>query len=205
MEDREMVKKIIKSFPKKLEMFNNERKLFYLSKEEAEDNEAQLSNDEETFDNFKQVEAAVEMMPTLENLLYNLEAANSRPSKALKFIQRLAIDADKVIQVQATYNYSTFVQAFTKAKDPRNIRENIETFMQHTQLLVDNNIESRTILLTMLSKLTAIKCHDFGIKCFYTLRDFLSGGQELEALVIEQLNHHVMKIISEANSKDIPI
>jgi len=37
-------------------------------------------------------------MPTLENLLYNLEAANSHPNKALKFLEQLYNDAEKIKQ-----------------------------------------------------------------------------------------------------------
>ena len=100
MEDITVVKKIVKSFPKNLELFNNERKLFYLDQIEAEEYLAQLTDDDdEEIGNGQQVEAVVQMMPTLENLLFNLEAANSRPSKALQFLQLLAIDADKIIRV----------------------------------------------------------------------------------------------------------
>lgn len=38
-------------------------------------------------------------MPTLENLLFNLEAANSHPNKALTFLSLLYSDADKIRQV----------------------------------------------------------------------------------------------------------
>lgn len=41
-------------------------------------------------------------MPTLENLLYNLEAANSHPNKALWFLKQLYSDADKIKNVQKT-------------------------------------------------------------------------------------------------------
>ncbi len=57
--------------------------------------------------------------------------------------------------------------------------------MQHAQLLVDNHFELRDIILSILSKLTSIRCHDFGVKCFYTLRDLMVAGKELEAQVME--------------------
>ena len=53
--------------------------------------------------------------------------------------------------------------------------------MQHAQLLVDNHFELRSIILSILSKLTVIRSHDFGVKCFYTLRDLMVAGNELEA------------------------
>lgn len=40
-------------------------------------------------------------MPTLENLLYNLEAANSHPNKALTYLKKLYEDADKIKHMQA--------------------------------------------------------------------------------------------------------
>ena len=119
-------------------------------------------------------------MPTLEHLLYNLEAANSHPNRALEFLKQLYVDADKIKQAQATQTQSVFIQSFTKAKDTHTIKENIETFMQHAQLLVDNHFELRNIILSILSKLTIIKSHDFGVKCFYTLRDLMVAGKELE-------------------------
>lgn len=77
--------------------------------------------------------------------------------------------------------------------------------MQHAQLLVDNHFELRDIILSILSKLTSIRCHDFGVKCFYTLRDLMVAGKELEAQVMEQLNQNVIKEISEMNSDEIPV
>ena len=69
--------------------------------------------------------------------------------------------------------------------------------MQHAQLLVDNHFELRDTILSILSKLTVIRCHDFGVKCFYTLRDLMVAGKELEAQVMEQLNTNVIKEISK--------
>ena len=127
-------------------------------------------------------------MPTLENLLYNLEAANSHPNKALTYLKKLYEDADKIKHMQAKQSQSVFVQSFTRSKDTHTIRENIETFMQHAQLLVDNHFELRNIILSILSKLTVIRSHEFGVKCFYTLRDLMVAGKELEIQVMEQLN-----------------
>ena len=39
-------------------------------------------------------------MPTLENLLYNLEAANSHPNKALRFLKLLYQDVEKITYMQ---------------------------------------------------------------------------------------------------------
>lgn len=72
---------------------------------------------------------AARVMPTLENLLYNLEAANSHPNQALKFLKLLYQDADKIVLKQETQSNSVFLQSFTKAKDQYTIKENIETFM----------------------------------------------------------------------------
>ena len=56
----------------------------------------------------------------------------------------------------------------------------IETFMQNAQLLVDNHFELRSIILSILSKLTIIKSYEFGVKCFNTLKDLMVAGKELE-------------------------
>ena len=36
------------------------------------------------------------VMPTLEHLLYNLEAANSHPNRALEFLKKLYEDSERV-------------------------------------------------------------------------------------------------------------
>lgn len=52
--------------------------------------------------------------------------------------------------------------------------------MQHAQLLTDNHFELRSIILSILSKLTIIKSYDFGIRCFNTLKDLMVAGREIE-------------------------
>ena len=42
--------------------------------------------------------------PTLENLLRNLESANSHPNRALEFLKQLNVDADKIKQKQKVQN-----------------------------------------------------------------------------------------------------
>lgn len=39
-------------------------------------------------------------LPTLEVLLYNIEAANSHPNKALEFLKELYVDAERISQLQ---------------------------------------------------------------------------------------------------------
>ena len=144
-------------------------------------------------------------MPTLENLLYNLEAANSHPNQALRFLKLLYQDAEKITQQQELQSHSVFLQSFTKAKDQHTIKENIETFMQHAQLLVDNHFELRTIILSILSKLTIIRAHNFGVKCFSTLRDLMVAGKELEMQVMEQLNENVIQNLTQQDRTEIPV
>jgi hypothetical protein len=48
-------------------------------------------------------------------------------------------------------------------------------------LLVDNHFELRSIILSILAKLTIIKSYDFGVRCFNTLKDLMVAGKELEA------------------------
>ena len=51
--------------------------------------------------------------------------------------------------------------------------------MQYAQLLIDNNEEYREIIISFLSQLTIIHTRDFGVKCFYTLRDLMVADDEL--------------------------
>lgn len=207
--DPQINAKIIRGLPQNLEMYNNQKKIYVqgtIAKTPDQDapqadalgGDAGAQGDEE-------VKTGASVMPTLEALLYNLEAANSHPNKALEFLKQLYVDADRIKQVQATQSQSVFVQSFTKAKDTHTIKENIETFMQHAQLLVDNHFELRSIILSILSKLTIIRSHDFGVKCFYTLRDLMVAGAELEEQVMEQLNSNVIKEMNDMNPNEIPV
>jgi len=120
-----------------------------------------------------------ENMPTLDMLCYNLEAANSHPNQALKFLQALYMDAETISGAHES-SISGLEDAFRKGKDTNQIQEMIETFMQNAQLLVDNHFEFRSIILSILSKLTIINCHNFGVRCFNTLKDLMIAGKELE-------------------------
>ena len=57
--------------------------------------------------------------------------------------------------------------------------------MHSAQLLVDNHFELRSIILSILSKLTIVSSHGFGVKCFNTLRDLMVAGKDLEQQVME--------------------
>ena len=100
------------------------------------DQEGAAADDDEQEEAEEVKQQVTQRMPTLENLLYSLEAANSHPNKALTFLKQLYVDADKIKLVQATQSQSVFVQSFTRSKDTHTIRENIETFMQHYQIPV---------------------------------------------------------------------
>jgi len=69
-------------------------------------------------------------------LCYNLEAANSHPSFALDHLKDLAFDVDKISQ-----HLEMVDEYFCKGKDEVEINEMIETFMQNSQLLIDNHYE----------------------------------------------------------------
>ena len=77
--------------------------------------------------------------------------------------------------------------------------------MQNAQLLVDNHFELRSIILSILSKLTIIKSYDFGVRCFNTLKDLMVAGKELEAQVMEQLQKEVIRKLDQRNPEDIPV
>lgn len=123
----------------------------------------------------------------MENLLYNLEAANSHPSSALIHLKQLAKDVDKVVEKLEIAEAN-----FSAGMDETYIDENIETFMQNSQLLIDNHFELQSIMLTVLAKLSIIKFHDFGLHCFNTLTDLMKSGREMENQVINFLKIEVI-------------
>jgi len=138
--------------------------------------------------------------PNLENLLYNLEAANSHPSSALIHLKELAKDVDIVL------DKLEIVEAnFGGSMDNTYIEEAIETFMQNSQLLIDNHFELQNIMLTVLSKLSIIKFHDFGLACFNTLKDLMKAGREMENQVINYLRLEVINKLKQQDPTDIPI
>ena len=55
----------------------------------------------------------------------------------------------------------------------------IETFMQNAMLMIDNHPEMRTIMISVLAKLTCIHQFHFDRKCFNTLKDLMLAGDEL--------------------------
>ena len=123
----------------------------------------------------KMLSQRIQPPPNLENLLYNLEAANSHPSSALIHLKQLAKDVDIVL------DKLEIVEAnFGGSMDNNFIEESIETFMQNAQLLIDNHFELQNIMLTVLSKLSIIKFHDFGLACFNTLKDLMKSGRDME-------------------------
>jgi hypothetical protein len=85
------------------------------------------------------------------------------------------------------------------------IEEAIETFMQNSQLLIDNHFELQNIMLTVLSKLSIIKFHDFGLACFNTLKDLMKAGREMENQVINYLRLEVINKLKQQDPTDIPI
>ena len=77
--------------------------------------------------------------------------------------------------------------------------------MQNAQLLVDSHFDLRSIILSILSKLTIIKVYDFGVKCFNTLKDLMLAGKELNDQVMEQLQKEVIQKLDKRNPEDIPV
>jgi len=65
--------------------------------------------------------------PTLKNLLYSLEAANSHPSSALNHLKQLSKDADRVVE-----KLDLVESMFVSTIDDSQIEEHIETFMQNS-------------------------------------------------------------------------
>ena len=72
--------------------------------------------------------------PSLDKLLYSLEAANSHPSYALDHLKELAEDVDKVVELLHMVD-----ENFAPDKDITEIQDNIYSFMQNSILLIDNH------------------------------------------------------------------
>ena len=71
--------------------------------------------------------------------------------------------------------------------------------------MIDNNDELRNIVLSVLSKLTIIHTHDFGVRCFNLLRDLMVSEKELEDIVRQQVNTNIIQRLNKLPPKDIPI
>ena len=58
--------------------------------------------------------------------------------------------------------------------------------MNDAQILAENESnESKSIILSILAKLTVIKSYDFGIHCFSTLKKIMKSGEEPERFVLD--------------------
>ena len=65
-------------------------------------------------------------------------------------------------------------------------------------MLIDNHQEVRSIILSILSKLTIIHAEDFGTSCFYLLRDLMKADKDLEIAV----HHHIdVNIVQQLNKR----
>lgn len=138
--------------------------------------------------------------PSLDNLLYNLEAANGHPSYALDHLKDLANDVDKVIE-----KLEMVEQYFAPGKMDAEIEENVETFQQNSVLLIDNHFELQGIMLSILAKLSIIKFKNFGLSCFNTLKDLMNSGKEMEKQVIEVLKNEIINKMKQQDPTLIPV
>ena len=152
----EFVKMITSNLPQCLEMYNNQKKVYYeyklknkkgLTQKDTIDVlagvvDAQNSPHHEEQENEEEDEESKEsnltQIPTLKHLVYNLEAANNHPMRALKFLKQLFNDAERVKYVQKNRSSNVFIKSFTGNDDEQTIQDYIETFMQNAQLLIDN-------------------------------------------------------------------
>lgn len=147
-----------------------------------------------------QVKARVTLPPSLKNLLYNIEAANSHPQKALYYLKKLSKDADQLVDKLDILEIN-----FTTGLDDDEIEENIETFMQNAQLVIDNHFELQSLMLTVLAKLSIVRNHDFGLHCFCTLKDLMNSGKEMETQVMHYLKIEVISKMKQHDPTAIPV
>ena len=94
---------------------------------------------------------------------------------------------------------------FAPGQDDGQIEENILTFMQSSQLLIDNHFELQGIMLSVLAKLSIVKFHDFGLHCFNTLRDMMKSGREMESIVLAVLQKEVINKFNPNDPISIPV
>ena len=69
----------------------------------------------------------------------------------------------------------------------------IEDFLQNAQLLINNHYDLQTIMLTILSKLSLVTQHEFGPRCFQTLKDLMIAGKEMQEKVTEIIRSEVVQ------------
>lgn len=96
-------------------------------------------------------------------------------------------------------------QHFAPDQDEAEIEENIETFMQNTQLLIDNHFELQGIMLSVLAKLSIIKHQNFGVRCFNALKDLMKSGRQMEEQVNRILQEEVIKKLKLEDQTAIPV
>lgn len=60
-------------------------------------------------------------------------------------------------------------------------------------------------MFSILAKLSIIKCYDFGISCFNTLKDQMQSGKEMEAKIITVLKNEVINKMKQTDPTVIPV
>lgn len=90
----------------------------------------------------------------------------------MEHLKRLSRDVDVLVA-----KVHMLDQHFAPDQDEAEIEFHIETFMQNTQLLIDNHFELQGIMLSVLAKLSIVKHQNFGIRCFETLKDLMKSGR----------------------------
>lgn len=78
--------------------------------------------------------------PSLQGIIFLLEAANSHPSQALKNLRKVSEHAQQLVQANIK-DEELIEKRFAPNQEESEIQESIETFMQNTLLLIDNHQE----------------------------------------------------------------
>ena len=128
-------------------------------------------------------------------------------------MKKLYIDTEMVTQMQQTtptqeYFDQQFTQSESIEKTPEedlDTNDKIEMIMQYAQLIIDNHVELRDIMLSILSKLTIIHTNDFGVQCFNTLKDLMVAEPELKEQVRKHIDASVIQKLNKLPPKDIPV
>jgi len=133
-------------------------------------------------------------------LMANLEAANSHPSFALDHLKDLVDNVNLVIE-----KVEMVEEHFVVGMEEHEVQEGMETFLQQAQLLVDNNFELQSIMLSILAKLSIIKFKHFGLSCFNCLKDLMKSGKDMAAKVQEVVKNEVINKMRQRDPTVIPV
>lgn len=132
---------------------------------------------------------------TLESITRRLQEANKNPSKALKHIHILTLNAEAILNL----SHLKLDQIFTEGKSQDDIDDLIETFTSNATMLAENFDNLRDSMFSVLAKLCCIPTHNFGLHCFCILRDLMLSGDQLRSRITFHIDNEIIRKIQQEN------